>query len=239
MSDSGNMTNAVQRLEALMLEKFRNEPFHNLRLMYGPKIAAAVPGGTCSDKTQSFIAAATEAGFDVSLHSGFIDGREIHRLARVRIDGRICFADIGNGWPALRIYPADAEMSFRCFGMEFRTEIGVGRVRIFLSKLERESQQLEIMTRCRPEAEIQAEIERRFTSGIVYPFSNSIRFSQVIGNRFLFLRGSRLEIHSETGFESIDGIEAPQVPLVIREHFGFDIQPYLGDGAVRSSGDRG
>ena len=235
MSGLENTANAVQRLEALMLEKFRNEPFHNLRLMYGPKVAASLPGGTCSDKTLSFIAAATEAGFDVSLHSGFIDGREIHRLARVRIDGRICFADIGNGWPALRIYPADAEMSFRCFGMEFRTEIGVGRVRIFLSKLERESLQLEIMTRCRPEAEIQAEIERRFTSGIVYPFSNSIRFSQVIDDRFLFLRGSRLEIHSETEFKSIDGIEAPQVPLVIREHFGFDIQPYLDEDATRGS----
>lgn len=239
MSGSRNTTNAVQRLEALMLEKFRNEPFHNLHLMYGQRVAAAVPGGTCSDKTLSFIAAATEAGFDVSLHSGFIDGCEIHRLARVRIDGRIYFADIGNGWPALRMYPADEELSFRCFGMEFRTELGVDRVRVFLSKLETESLQVEILTRSRPEAEIRAEIERRFASGIVYPFSNSIRFSQVIGDRFLFLRGSRLEIHSETGFASIDGIEAQQVPLVVREHFGFDIQPYLGDGAVRISDDRG
>jgi uncharacterized protein YfiM (DUF2279 family) len=110
------MTNAVQRLEALMLEKFRNEPFHNLRLMYGPKIAAAVPGGTCSDKTQSFIAAATEAGFDVSLHSGFIDGREIHRLARVRIDGRICFADIGNSGSIQRMQRCRFAASAWSFG---------------------------------------------------------------------------------------------------------------------------
>lgn len=238
MSESRAPVKGMQEVEALMLDHFRKEPFHNLRLIYGPQVAAALPGGTCSDKTLSFVAAAKRSGFDVWLHSGLIGGREIHRLARVRIDARTYFADVGNGWPALKLYPIDEEVMVRCFGMGFRTEISAGRVRVFHAKLAREGLPMEIETRCRPEAEIRAEIERRFTSGIVYPFSSSIRFSMVIGDRFLFLRGPRLEIYSEAGFECMDGIEAHQVPQVIRDYFGFDLQPHIDGNAGGTPGAR-
>ncbi|MCB9545267.1 MAG: hypothetical protein H6706_05160 [Myxococcales bacterium] len=217
-----------------MLQHFRAEPFHNLHLLYGPRLGSAVPGGTCSDKTLSFVAAGVRAGFDISLHSGFIGGREIHRLARVGIGSRRFFADVGNGWPSLRLYPADREIAFRCFGMGFRTEIADGRLSVFHEKRGRESLQLEIDMRGRPESEIRADIEARFSSGAVYPFSDALRFSLVVGTRFLFLRGDRLEIYDDAGFECLDGINGARISEVLRDHFGFDLRHLLRDDQLGS-----
>lgn len=223
---------AVEAVEALMLEHFRTEPFHNLHIIYGPRLASALPGGTCSDKTLSFVAAGRRAGFDISLHSGFIGGREIHRLARVRIGRRLFFADVGNGWPAVELYPADRQISFRCFGMGFRTEIANGRLTVFHEKRGRESLQLQIDVFGRPESEIRADIEARFSSGVVYPFSDSLRFSLVVGSRFLFLRGDRLEIYADGGFECLEGVDGARLPDVLHDHFGYDVRALLGDDEI-------
>ncbi len=214
----------VTRLEALMLEKFKTEPFHNLHLLYDSGVQKFLPGGTCSDKTLSFLDAALKAGFDAALHSGFIGGQEIHRLVRCTIEGRQYFADVGNGWPALKLYPADRETSFSCFGMSFRTAIQGQRVSVFHEKRGRESLQLEIDVNGKPEHEILADIQSRFSSGITYPFSNSIRFSLVVGSQFLFLRGDRLEIYEEDSYQVVEGIGRDQLPGVILRYFGFDVQ---------------
>jgi len=229
MSNPARTAESVHAVEALMLKHFQTEPFHNLNLIYGPRLKPVVPGGTCSDKTLSFVDASHRAGFNVSLHTAFIGGREIHRLARVHIGGRLFFADVGNGWPSLKLYPADREISFRCFGMGFRTEIADGRVSVFHLKRGRESLQLEIDVCGKSESEIRADIEGRFSSGVVYPFSSSLRFSLVVGSQFLFLRGDRLEIYDDGCFECIEGIDAAGVPEVLHVHFGYDVRWVLRD----------
>lgn len=220
-------SSVVSAIESLMLNKFKTEPFHNLHMIYGKPVPSPEYGGTCSDKTLSFISTASQAGFDVALHSGFIGGREIHRLARVRIDGRVYFADVGNGWPSLKLYPADREVNFSFFGMGFRTEIIGQHLNVFHQKHGKESLQLEIDVCGRPESEIRAEIANRFNLGKVYPFSNSLRFALVVEDRFLFLRGERLEIYSDKGFEVLLGIKKAQVPAAILHHFNIDIEPIL------------
>jgi arylamine N-acetyltransferase len=220
MTEQLPLVSMVGAVQALMLKHFQTEPFHNLRLLYGPELGSAVPGGTCSDKTLSFVDAAVRAGFDVALHSGFIGGQEIHRLARVRLAGRTFFADVGNGWPALRLYPADRPITYRCFGMGFRTTVERGRVSVFHRKQGKESLQLEIEVLGRPETEIRAAIEGRFNSGVVYPFNNSLRFSQVVGSRFLFLRGERLEMYRDDGFECLESIDDSKVLDFLRDYFG-------------------
>ncbi len=215
----------VDAFEALMLDHFRTEPFHNLRFIYGPSLAPDVRGGTCFYKTRSIIDAGKKAGFDVFWHAGVIRVQEvqwIHWVARVHVDGRVFFADMGNGWPSLKLYPADREVSYRCFGMGFRTEIANGRVTVFHEKHGREALQLEIDVRPRPEPDLLADIERRSSLGDVYPI-NSLRFSQVVGDRFLFLRGDRLEIYGDHEFECVEGIEDARVPKILRDYFGLDV----------------
>ena len=215
----------VDAFEALMLDHFRTEPFHNLRFIYGPSLAPDVRGGTCFYKTGRIIDVGKKAGFDVFWHAGVIRVQEvqwIHWVARVHVDGRAFFADMGNGWPSLKLYPADREVSYRCFGMGFRTEIANGRVTVFHEKHGREALQLEIDVRPRPEPEVLADIEQRSSLGEVYPI-NSLRFSQVVGDRFLFLRGDRLEIYGDHEFECVEGIEDARVPKILRDYFGLDM----------------
>lgn len=232
-------------IEAIMFEKFRAEPFHNLHLLYGIHLQSLVPGGTCSDKSLSFLSAAREAGFEVALHSGFIGGKEIHRLVRICIDGRVFFADVGNGWPCLKLFPADSDVSYRCFGMRFRSEAAGSRVAVFHEKNGKETLQLEIDIRSRPESEIRAEIAERFTSGFIYPFSNSIRFSRIVGELFVFLRGNRLEIYSDKNFEVVDGLDESDVSKILLQNhpvktasgliwLGRHTRPPIGHGRITS-----
>lgn len=191
----------IIKVEALMLHHFKTLPFHNLKLIYGDDLQNMPAGGTCSDKTLSFIADAKEQRFDVALHSAFIGGEEIHRLAKFNIGGRHYFADVGNGWPSIKLYPSDTPVDYQCYGMKFRTEIDEDYVTVFHKKNNTEALQMKIPRAERNEADILRAIENRFTSGIVYPFSDSLRFSQIVDNRFLFLRGDRLEIYGVDGFE--------------------------------------
>jgi arylamine N-acetyltransferase len=229
MNKTEQMSKSKHAIEALMFEHFTTEPFHNLSLIYKQLPYSVLPGGTCSDKTLSFLASGKQAGFDISLHSGFINGREIHRLARIHIGERLFFADVGNGWPAIKLYPADQEISYRSFGMGFRTEIRAGRISVFHEKRGKESLQLEIDVHGRPESEIKDDIRRRFSSGIVYPFSKSLRFSLVVGKQFLFLRGNRLEIYDDTGFEDVMGIDEAHVPRILHDYFGYDLKTFLNE----------
>ena len=96
----------------LMDEKFRLEPFHTLQMLHGDSMGKQLPGGTCSDKTMSFINEARNRGIDAKIHTAYIDGKEIHRLARINLSGRVFFADVGNGWPSISPYPADEPITY-------------------------------------------------------------------------------------------------------------------------------
>ncbi len=222
-------------VEALMLHAFRTEPFHNLRLMYDDELGATVPGGTCSDKTMSFVKSARQSGLTVGLHSAFIAGEEIHRLARVYLGARVYFADVGNGWPSLRLYPADRPIESRCFGMTFRTEMTPSTVSVYHHNKGRESLQMEIPVRGRPESEILAAIKMRFHSGITYPFMNTFRFSAIVGERFLFLRGERLEIYTDAGLTASLPVAPSEVAATIRDYFGYDLSSSLHQFAQRTA----
>ena len=151
--------NALNSVIALMELKFRDEPFHTLHVLYGDSIGRQVPGGTCSDKTLSFIDEARKMGFDAKLHTAFIDGKEIHRLARLNIDGQVFFADVGNGWPALYPYPADEPITHTCFGMTFRTEISDKILSVYRYSEDKEYLQMEIMLESQDEERIRTEIK--------------------------------------------------------------------------------
>lgn len=216
----------VQDAEALMLEHYCKEPFHNLHLLFNNGKTLDIPGGTCSDKTLSFLKEARAMGFNAHLHSAYIGGQEIHRLIRMHIDGRIYFSDIGNGWPAIKLFPADEPTSYQCFGMGYRSEIQQGRISIFHEKQGRESLQLEIDPIPRPEEDILADIKARYSSGITYPFSNSVRFSLIKDGQFLFLRDNKLEVYNDLK-PMIYNILKEDYIRVLKDYFGIKISPSI------------
>ena len=163
---------------------------------------------------------------NAQLHSAFIGGQEIHRLVRLDFGGRVFFADVGNGWPALNLFPAYEGVSFECFGMTYRSVVTENWVRIFHQRQGKESLQMEINVTPKSEAEIQEQINSRYTSGIEYPFSTSLRFSLIVGNAFLFLRGNRLERYSMDSFSTLE-LREKEIPSAINSEFGFDVSSYF------------
>ena len=207
-----------------MLEKFRREPFHNLYLLFGYPQTTLALGGTCSDKALSFYQAVRRLGVSASLHSAFIGGREIHRLVKVESGGRSYLADVGNGWPAVELYPLDMETSYTCFGMRFRSVIEGRVMHVYNKRNGIERHQMVVPLQSKPEAEIRADIKKRFNSDISYPFSQALRFSQVMGERFLFLRDDRLEIYSDKEpYQEKPGIKQEDLREVLHRYFTFNL----------------
>lgn len=227
MIDDDLLNERINIIEGIILKHFKQEPFHNLFLLYSPELKPFLPGGTCSDKTLSFICDCRKHGIDASLHNSFINKKNIHRLARISIHNKIYFADVGNGWPALKLYPADKEISYSCFGMQFRTEIKNDYISVFHLVNGKESLQQEIPLNGKPETEIMEDIKQRFNEGKEYPFSHSLRFSLLKDNCFLFLRGERLHFYQENSYSITDRITAAKAPKIIHEYFGFDIEQKL------------
>lgn len=212
----------IEDIEQLLLEHFQTIPFHNLYLLYKQSSDQVISGGTCSDKTLAFLSDISDLGVNAHLHSAFIGGKDIHRLVRVRVKGRDFFADVGNGWPALKMFPANESVTYECFGMKYRTEISGDWIRVFHTKQGKECLQMEINAIPKPEAEIREQINTRYSSGIKYPFMNSLRFSLIVGQEFLFLRDNRLERYSEDGFMATQ-LNSQEIPEIIKSEFGFDV----------------
>ncbi|MFT2092898.1 arylamine N-acetyltransferase [Paraglaciecola sp. 2405UD69-4] len=216
----------IDKIERLILEHFCTVPFHNLNLLYGSSQIIAIPGGTCSDKTLAFLSDLRMMGVKAFLHTANIGGKEIHRLVRININNQTYFADVGNGWPTLRLLPCNENTQFECYGMKYRTEIAKNWILVFHERQGKESLQLEINITPRPEQEIYSQIKSRYSSGVNYPFSRSLRFSMIVGKEFLFLRGNRLERYSFNDF-SVEKLKKATIPKIIKKEFGFNVNSYV------------
>jgi arylamine N-acetyltransferase len=214
----------VNLAQQILLGKFKKEPFHNLYLLNNAQPITTAYGGTCSDKTLSYLAAVKAVGLEAYLHSARIGGQDIHRLVRLEIDNQRYFADIGNGWPSIQLVPAAHPITYECYGMRFRTTIVNGVITVHHCKRGVEKQQMEIDITAKPEAEIYQSIAKRFSSNITYPFSNQLRFSMVVGERFLFIRDTQLEIYSSSCYEEIPNISMSNLQVIIDEYFSYDIK---------------
>ena len=220
MSTPSEHPQAVLAL-AIITRHFREFPFHNLRLLFGEEAAASIPGGTCSDKAQAFLKDARDAGLEAHLHTALIDGEEKHRLVRLSIGGQTYFADVGDGWPTLQLIPASHETQFEVFGIRFRTEFRPAGLAILNARAGREVEQCTILAQRRSEAEITAQILRRFDGSKVYPFSGAVRFSALVDDRFLFLRGTQLISLERNGTEKVTGFLLEDTPAIIHDYFGY------------------
>ena len=215
---------SLDSVTALIHQKFHTEPFHSLRLLYGEPIGNQVPGGTCSDKTISFVNEVRKRGFDAKFHTAFIGGKEIHRLARINLNGEVFFADVGNGWPSIYLYPEDRPVKHTCFGMTFRTEISNGIISVYHQIENEEYLQMEIILEPRPQKEIITEIKERFSSGKKYPFTNRMRFSAIVDGEFRFLRDETLYIYRENGNNEQISVSEEKWGLALLEYFGWNVK---------------
>ena len=218
----------IDYVERLMMEKFVTEPFHNLYFIYKKKIEKLNCGGTCSDKTLSFYDNLNALGIKAYLHSAFIKNKEIHRLVSVELNNSIYYADIGNGWPSVKLFPKDYEIEYTAFGIRFMTKIKESCLEVYINRENKEYHSVDIPFQSKKNEEILKDIQNRFDDTITYPFSNGIRFSQIIDDSFLFLRDDTLFIYSNgQKVRKISGFEQKNLSETLKKYFHFDIEKIL------------
>ena len=224
----------VQLVENVLLKKFQTEPFHNFYLIYNLQPKTLKYGGTCSDKTLSLLYTLKEMGIPARLHSSIINDQEIHRLVSVIINGKVYFADVGNGWPSIKLFPKDHEIVYSNYGITYRSTIQNKSVYVYQERRGKEKLSTIIPFSSKSEKEIMKDIENRFNGSIVYPFSDKLRFSLVVGDKFLFLRDKTLYFYCEKqNIKEIVGIERKDVQQKIKEHFCFDTSVFFDSNNLR------
>lgn len=215
--------NKIKRAEAILLEKFKTEPFHNFNRLKETSRFSECIGGTCSDKTMSYLKALEQNGIHGYLHTAIIRKQFNHQLARIEYKGNSYFADVGNGWPSIFLYPSDKEVNYMCYGMEFRTEIQDEQIKIFHTRNGRETIQMEFNRNPQPQKLIKKKIECRFSNDIHYPFDAGLRFSLVVEDQFIFIRDSNIYIYSNKGLKIIAGVTMINFQNIVKEYFSFNL----------------
>lgn len=194
------MNSILEKIEGMLYDEFCRTSFHNLLFQgYQPSYVSDL-GGTCTDKVLAFKARLDREGISSRLHCGYIQRDFPHRLLYLKVDGNEYFADVGNGWPSIRLFPANREISYSAYGIRFSTVKQGDFLEIYQFKQGKRTHSLTIPLALREELLEMEEIEHRFDKNTNYPFAQGgLRFAQVVGNRFIFLKNNRIRFFHING----------------------------------------
>ncbi len=213
-------------LEEMILNEFEEVPFHNLFFLHGIDHSPSNYGGTCSDKVLNFYRKLKMQGVSSRLCSGYIGGQETHRLIQVEWNGQSYFVDIGNGWPCIRPFPVRQGYEYEAFGLIFRSKVVGDSLEIYKSGKRGFHLMLSVPLRQKPEEEIREDIKNRFRDRSIYPFTSGLRFARVVGDDFLFLKGTTLTRYRFAGsIEKRENLDRKALERVITDEFNFQFPP--------------
>ncbi len=223
---------SIKRVEKIILKLFRNEPFHNLYQYYERPFPqySLHKGGTCSVKTVSAwlkMQALKPDNITVQLHQGMVHFNQQsfdHRLLKITLRDKVYFADVGNAWPTLRLFPAHKAIKFNCYGFFFYSKLCKNHLKIYQRRDGRSSYYLTIPFSCLSEPHIRGQIKKVF-SQLRAP-NKELRFAQIIDQQFLFLRGKQLHIYTDGCRKQIDLAHQP-ISKILQTHFNFDLEKFL------------
>ena len=222
---------SVHQVENMILRSFQNEPFHSLYFYFNIRpIDGSSNGGTCSDKVLSVKEMLMSQGIKCYLHSSIINNLETHRLLRILINNKVYFADVGNAWPSIFLFPADREIKYTVFGITFYSKITSRYLEIHQIRNGENKLSVSIPFESKSEADIMKDINTRYNSDKKYPFSGKIRFAQIIGDSFYFLRDTTLHIYSSKEYTKKEiSLETNEdLKKNLKHYFDFDISDKVG-----------
>jgi len=212
----------LENIEALLLREFETVPFHNLFMLNNISKAPSALGGTCSDKVLHFKNVLADNGIISNLHSAFINGVECHRMLSTQINDQTYFIDVGSGWASTKLFPAFAPIEYSVYGMTFKTQIYADNIVVFHKTDFEYKTMIKIPLKTKSEVVILEEINNRFTDTSIYPFQNSLRFSQVKDNSFYFIKGDTLRIYNDEKQTKMK-LSAEEIFNIIQDVFLFDL----------------
>lgn len=220
------MLNDIEKIEKILYRCFEKEPFHNFFQSNKIEPKTYDFGGTCSDKSMSFLEKLKLCGYDAHLHSSWINDKEIHRVVKINLGGKFFLADAGNGWPSIHLYPLFEEISYTAFGMQFQSKLFKDKICVYHTNNGTKHLLFKAFFECKSEIEILKDIANRFSTNIQYPFSGKIRFSQIVKDRFLFLKDTSLKIYGDSEYSEISNIRLQDIPAIIQKYFNFDLKKF-------------
>jgi N-acetyltransferase len=110
----------------------------------------------------------------------------------IDIDDQRYFIDAGSGWPSIHLFPDFEAIEYTVWGMRFKTIVESNGLHLHHKTKNAYQPMCYIPLESTDVTEIHQQIEHRYDDKSVYPFANSLRFSQVIDDTFIFLKGRRL-----------------------------------------------
>jgi len=218
--------NIKAEVERVILESFVQQPFHTLYFKHGIIPHTDRYGGTCSDKVLSSYQKLRLMGVQVRLHSSLINGKETHRVLKIQLGESIYFADVGNGWPSIRLFPASYDYTYSCFGITFESMVFDEKIEIYHDGNVSRKLAVTIPLESKCEKEILCDISKRFNPDIDYPFREKVRFAQVVKDKFYFLRSDQLYFYQKNG-RYVEDINMIPLEQVLGRYFDFNITYFL------------
>ncbi|QZE15409.1 arylamine N-acetyltransferase [Halosquirtibacter laminarini] len=212
-----------EQIENIIWDEFASVPFHNLYFLLNKRPVDPSYGGTCSDKVIHLYHRLNDLGVQVSLHASFINGEEGHRLLKVKCQGHSYFADIGSGWPSWHLLPLDTPYEYTSFGISYKTEVGSNSLNVHFIRPEKRSWQISIPYKSKSQEEIWYDIETRFEKDNNDVFLHSVRFSQIVEDRFLFLRGDELWIYTDNSAPTFISLKGTPLSNILLKYFKFNL----------------
>ena len=217
----GHKNSELLKIETLIREEFRSVPFHNLFMFNNIEVIGSDKGGTCSDRVLHFRRVLVANGYKVRLHSVFINDVDCHRLLVVEIGRENFLVDVGSGWPSVKPFPMDSPCEYSVYGMTFKTELRDDVLLLYHKIGDGDFRLMErIPLNIVEEDTVYKAVAHRFSGSAVYPFQDSLRFSQVLGDDFYFLKGNVLSVYNEFGVHKTT-LSDSDIRTLLEDKFSF------------------
>ena len=197
-----NHTNILTSIEEDIESFLRQVPFHNLFYLYDIVIPPSHYGGTCTDRTKHFKQIIDEkytgCGITTAYHRACIGDKETHTILKITIGDRIYFADVGMGFPLMRLIPADTDLSYQAMGITFQSLID-GEYIVVKSNINpvtsnMDSEKMHVLMKFKinsehSQAEIFSKMEKRFEHKEKIPFlQRGLRYMFICEDTFYMIK---------------------------------------------------
>ena len=225
----------LNSIEQTIYKIFEDEPFHNLYQRYGlafPKYRMD-DGGSCSVKSlsaQRRLLNLTHCNIATELHDSIVHFNNHsyrHLVLKITHHGCIYFADIGNGWPAIKLFPTSHNIKFHCAGIGFYSKLYRKIIKIYQARDGKSFHYLTIPLTTKSEFHSKRQINEHFNHFNENRAPNKeLRFAQIIDNQFLFLRGNQINVYHEDYKKKYD-ISSKPIAEVLEKYFRFQLEEFL------------
>ncbi len=210
------------------------QPFQNLDLLaarrlgqqpLGPREAVARCiaglGGPCHVQSSAFLLLLLGLGFDATLVGAAVTHPDDHLLVRVTIEGQAWYADVGNGQPYLRPFPAGERLRQEHLGWTVDSYPDGAGLRVERSSPDQPSPRRVYQVSPAPRAwsHFATVIQRHHGEPGFGPFLRGLRAVRIAPALMLTLRDSVLTRYRPGGYER-SSLEPTRLMSVLTTEFG-------------------